>query len=236
MGLAQVILIGALAGLATAAGGLIAGLLPIANEKSFSAVFGFAGGVMLGLSLFQLMPEGYFFARGVTAVCIGFIIGIGIIALLSTLLNGRGINENEINHDYKKTGLIIALALALHNFPEGIAIGVGFAGGNNLGFLIAMAMFLHNVPEGIGIGAPLKKGGSNFAYILLLTTITGLVTPCGTALGWLIGRISMSVLAASMGMAAGAMVFVSLTKLLKYRDSWNNLGAFCGILLTFIIA
>ena len=63
------------------------------------------------------------------------------------------INTDVINNDsdYKKIGLFIALALALHNFPEGIAIGVGIAGKNALGFMIASAMLLHNIPEGISI-------------------------------------------------------------------------------------
>ena len=133
-------------------------------------------------------------------------------------------------------GLFLCLALALHNFPEGIAVGVGFAGGSALGFMIAFAMLLHNIPEGIGIGAPLRKSGMGILAILLFTAAAGIVTPIGAALGWWFGSVSMSALGWAMGLAAGAMIFVSFAKLLSYHDPWNRFGVFCGILLTFIIA
>ncbi|MGI5873215.1 MAG: ZIP family metal transporter [Bacillota bacterium] len=236
MELSEVLLIGAAAGLATSLGGIIANYLPVNNEKCLETLLGFAGGIMIGLSLFQLMPEGYFFARGVVPAAAGFLTGIAVMALLSRFFHFGDNETKTLPQDYQKTGLFIGLAIALHNLPEGIAIGVGFAGGSGLGFMIAVAMMLHNVPEGIGVGAPLKKGGSSFGSILAVTTLTGLMTPLGAALGWWFGHFSMMALGAAMGMAAGAMVYVALTKLLSAESYWNDLGAFCGILLTFIIA
>lgn len=235
MGLSEVLLVGAAAGLATAIGGLVAVFLPVQNEKCLRLVFGFAGGVMTGLALFQLMPEGYFFANRLFPAGFGFTSGILLMFLLTFLTGAIGAGEYGEDH-YRKTGIFICIALALHNFPEGIAVGVGFAGGSSLGFMIAFAMMLHNVPEGIGIGAPLRKGGMGIGRILLLTAAAGLVTPIGSWVGWLFGNISMSVLGWAMGLAAGAMIFVSFTKLLTFKGYWNHLGAFCGILLTFIIA
>ena len=235
MGLSEVLVVGTIAGLATAVGGLISSFLPVNNEKCLKLVFGFAGGVMTGLSLFQLMPEGYFFANRLFPVGFGFTFGVLVMALLSLITGTIGEGEYE-NNNYRKTGIFICIALALHNFPEGIAVGVGFAGGSSLGFMSAFAMLLHNIPEGIGIGAPLRKGGMGIGTILLLTAAAGFVTPLGSWVGWLFGNISMSVLGWAMGLAAGAMIFVSFTKLLSFRGYWNNLGAFCGILLTFIIA
>lgn len=235
MGLSEVILVGTVAGLATAIGGLISSFLPVNNERCLRLVFGFAGGVMTGLSLFQLMPEGYFFANRLFPVGFGFTFGVLLMALLTFMTGSAGEGEYDVDN-YRKTGLFICVALALHNFPEGIAVGVGFAGGSSLGFMIAFAMMLHNIPEGIGIGAPLRKSGMGVGKILLLTAAAGFVTPLGAWVGWLFGNVSMSVLGWAMGLAAGAMVFVSFTKLLSFRGYWNSFGAFCGILLTFIIA
>lgn len=236
MGLSEVLIIGMVAGLATTIGGLFATFLPVENEKCLVFLLGFAGGVMVGLSLFQLMPEGYFFSNSLFAVGFGFAVGILLMMFLAQL-TGANCKKADCAHiNFRKTGLFICLALALHNFPEGIAVGVGFAGGNDLGFMIALAMMLHNIPEGIGIGAPLKKSGMCTVIILLLTTAAGFVTPLGAALGWWLGNLSMQVLSWAMGLAAGAMVYVSFTKLFVYGSRWNELGIFCGILLTFVIA
>jgi len=234
MELFDVIIIGFIAGSATAIGGLLSGMIPVKKDLWLQLTFGFAGGVMAGLALFQLMPEGYFFAESVVPVGFGFSIGLVFMTLLSFLTGNATLCNND--SDYKKIGLFIALALALHNFPEGIAIGVGFAGKNALGFMIASAMLLHNIPEGLGIGVPLRKSGMNFWKIIILTFAAGLFTPLGAIIGWSIGTISYSTLGWAMGLAAGAMLFVSFTKLLSFNGYWNNLGAFCGILLTFIIA
>jgi ZIP family zinc transporter len=236
MGLVEVIVIGMVAGLATTIGGFVATILPVENEKCLKFLLGFAGGVMVGLSLFQLMPEGYFFSNSLFAVSFGFIVGLLLMALLSQLTGNACQKEKCTRVDFRKTGLFICLALALHNFPEGIAVGVGFSSGNDLGFMIAFAMMLHNIPEGVGIGAPLKKGNMSAAKILLLTTAAGFVTPLGASLGWWLGHISMELLSWGMGLAAGAMVYVSFTKLFVYGERWNEFGIFCGILLTFIIA
>lgn len=236
MGLAEVLVIGTAAGLATTVGGLIATLLPVKNEKCLVFLLGFAGGVMVGLSLFQLMPEGYFFANSLFTVGFGFAVGILLMAFLAQLTAANGENGVSSGGNLRRTGLFICLAIALHNFPEGVAVGVGFVSGNDLGFMIAFAMMLHNIPEGIGIGAPLKKSGMQTWTILLLTTAAGFVTPLGASLGWWLGSISMAALSWAMGLAAGAMVYVSFTKLFVYGARWNEFGIFCGILLTFIIA
>lgn len=236
MGLMEVLMIGVVAGMATTVGGLIATLLPLKNEKCLVFLLGFAGGVMVGLSLFQLMPEGYFFSNSLFSVGFGFAVGILLMAFLALLTNTEHPKVKDPSYGFRKTGLFICFAIALHNFPEGIAVGVGFAGNNDLGFMIAFAMLLHNIPEGIGIGAPLKKSGLQTGLILLLTTAAGLVTPLGASFGWWLGNISMQLLSWSMGLAAGAMVYVSFTKLFIYGARWNEFGIFCGILLTFVIA
>ena len=156
--------------------------------------------------------------------------------LLSNLFSADHNINMDNTENLKRTGLLICLSIALHNLPEGIAMGVGFAGHNSLGYLIAFAILLHNIPEGIGIGVPLRKSGASFFKIVILTLMTGLITPLGAMIGWEVGAISPWFLGFGMGIAAGAMVFIAFTKLLFLKGYWNHLGAFCGILLTFLIA
>lgn len=236
MGLFEVMIIGLIAGAATAVGGLISFVLPIQNKSCLELTLGFAGGIMVGLSLFQLMPEGYFFAQGVFSVALGFSFGIIIMFLISLLFPADCDISTDEQGSLRKTGGFISLSIALHNLPEGIAMGVGFAGHSTLGFLIAIAILLHNIPEGIGIGVPLRKGGIGVWMVLAVTLVTGLITPMGALIGWKLGIVSPSYLGWGMGLAAGAMVFIAFTKLLFFKGYWNYLGAFCGILLTFLIA
>ncbi|HIZ77632.1 MAG TPA: ZIP family metal transporter [Firmicutes bacterium] len=234
MGIENVVTLSIFAGLATAVGGFLSSLLPVHRRGCLGMVLGFAGGVMIGLSLFGLMPEAYFQCRSILRVSFGFICGILMMWALSSL----GLNTGDIKGDknYRKLGYFIALGIAVHNFPEGVAMGVGFQGGTDLGFMIAFAMTLHNVPEGIGIGAPLKKGGLSLASIVILTAMAGLVTPIGAIIGWKLASISIGALGIAMGFAAGAMIYISFAELLREQGKWSDLGIFLGILLTFALS
>ncbi|MEE0777113.1 MAG: ZIP family metal transporter [Bacillota bacterium] len=234
MGIENVIVLSVFAGLATAVGGLLSSLLPVHRHGCLGMVLGFAGGVMIGLSLFGLMPEAYFHCRSIFRVSLGFICGILMMCALSNFSFQNEHISGETN--YRKLGYFIALGIAVHNFPEGVAMGVGFQSGTDLGFMIAFAMTLHNVPEGIGIGAPLKKGGIPLLPIVGLTAMAGLVTPIGAIAGWKLANISQGALGLAMGFAAGAMVYISFTELLREQGKWNDFGVFLGILLTFALS
>lgn len=232
MGVENVIVLSVFAGLATAVGGLLSSFLPVHRHGCLGMTLGFAGGVMIGLSLFGLMPEAYFQCRSVFRVSFGFLCGI----LLMWSLSHLGNSDTYEGKNYKSLGCFIAFGIAIHNFPEGVAMGVGFHSGEDLGFMIAFAMALHNIPEGVGIGAPLKKGGVPLVSILLFTAMAGLITPLGAAVGWNLATISSGAMGIAMGFAAGAMVYISFAELFKEQGRWNDIGVFLGILLTFALS
>ena len=158
----EIVLISALAGIATALGAILVFLLGKPAKKVLSLVLGFASGAMLAISAFSLLPEALALGGMVRAIA-GFLIGAGLMFGLDTLVPhihiGEGKAEAGGDANLLKVGYFIFLGIALHNFPEGLAIGAGFSASPGLGAAIALALAVHNVPEGMATAAPLLAGG-----------------------------------------------------------------------------
>ncbi len=129
--------------------------MPFYSRRGVAPVFGVAAGIMVGLSLFGLLPEGHAIS-GQKIVSLGFFLGILLMRNLERFVTVK--DANRETGAYTGMGYLIAIGIALHDFPEGLAMGAGFRGGEELGYLIAFSLALHNIPEGISIAAPLKKG------------------------------------------------------------------------------
>jgi ZIP family zinc transporter len=111
-------------------------------------------------------------------------------------------------------GWFVAAAIALHDLPEGMAIGAGSALAPRVGLLIAIAIALHNIPEGMSIAAPLAMGGVSRRRIWTTTLLIGLITPGGTVLAYVLGALSPVTSTVMLALAAGAMTYVA---------GWNTL-------------
>lgn len=134
-----------------------------------------------------------------------------------------------------KMGYLIAIGIALHDLPEGIAIAVGYAVQDNLGLVIALAIGMHNVPEGMAIAAPLKMAGmSNFSIVILCLLIS-LFTPLGALLGILLVAISSHYISLLLALAGGAMVFIVKNELLPEARRNHPNYAICGLLLGILL-
>jgi ZIP family zinc transporter len=107
-----------------------------------------------------------------------------------------------------RSGLLILVAIGLHNIPEGIAIGTGGSHDFQFGALLAVMIGLHNIPEGIAIAAPLLAGGIKRLKVVLLTALAGATTLLGGLIGILLGSISDTVIAVSLSAAGGAMLYI----------------------------
>ena len=150
------------------------------------------------------------------------------------LLNGVKQGNNRLI----KMGYLIAIGIALHDLPEGIAIAVGYSATPELGLIIALAIGLHNIPEGMATAAPLKMGGMNSFKILALTTLVSLITPLGAYLGFIIS-ISKSLIGLLLAFAGGAMTFIVHNELWpeskRRHPNYSRLGAVCGIVLMLCV-
>jgi ZIP family zinc transporter len=132
-------------------------------------------------------------------------------------------------------------AIALHNIPEGIAIGAGGSHDYALGALIALMITLHNIPEGMAVAAPLLAGGVGKLKVVLLTAVCGFTTVIGGLIGGLIGNISDFALAMSLAAAGGAMLYVVFGEIIPQsivmtKSRAAPLITLAGIIIGLIIA
>ena len=224
----QIILFSAGAGICgMGLGGLISGILIKRSSANMTCwLLSFAAGIMTSIVCFGLMPEAVELSGIVNAI-LGLILGVIIIMALNRLVDtiteakSKDLNIHNTHEElYHQTsviqnrskmlhsGIIMLTAIALHNFPEGIAIGAGGTHNLKLGAIIALMIALHNIPEGMAIAAPLLAGGVSKRKAVLLTTISGTPTILGALIGMLIGNTSDLAVALSLSIAGGAMLYV----------------------------
>ena len=135
-----------------------------------------------------------------------------------------------------KTGIIVSIGLALHNFPEGLAIGSGFGASIKLGYSLALAILLHDIPEGVSMAVPMKNGGMKISKVIFYVILSGITTGVGAFFGALIGTISKEVIAICLSFAAGAMLYIVSGELIPessklYTGRMNSIGNICGFIL-----
>lgn len=193
----------------TTIGGIIGILFKKPSNKILSFVLSFASGLMLAIICFDLIPEAMEITN-VINVLIGTVFGI-VIMILCDILVQRKFNENNKKiktNSLLKTGIIVSIGLAIHNFPEGLAIGSGFDASIKLGYSLALAICLHDIPEGISMSIPMKNGGMSAKKVILYVILSGITTGIGAFFGALVGGISQTIIAMCLSFAAGAMLYI----------------------------
>lgn len=129
-------------------------------------------------------------------------------------------DKNEKDEELTRVGLVSALAIIVHNLPEGIATFVGALANPALGVSIAVAVAIHNVPEGIAVAVPLYAGTGKKMRSFLIALASGLAEPVGALVGFLLFRslISEALLGIIFAVVAGIMVYISLDELLPSAE------------------
>lgn len=251
----KITLIGLLAGLvSTALGSLIPTFLGDRAKKHISMMLGIASGVMVSLVFADLMPEAIHAGSiaypdsklGMVVAFFGFIVGALSMTLIDKALPHQHFLNFEPGADPKlyKTGVLTALGIAIHNLPEGLAIGAGFAHSEELGITLFIAIALHNLPEGLALGAPLVGCGLCRRKVISIGAMAGLPMAVGAFLGAAFGSISHAAVSLSLGMAAGAMMYIVADELIPESQSsavghsgtyGTVIGSVAGLLLIYFI-
>lgn len=154
------------------------------------------------------------------------------------------LKEHAPKHELWVAGVVIACAIALHNIPEGMSIGASYnidtEGGVSMALILAVLIGLHNIPEGMAVSVPLVAGGMKRIKAALLTAASGAPVVLGAWLGYWIGDIGAIGLAASLGFASGAMLYVVFGEIipqavLMYRSKVPAFFVIIGMLIGMII-
>ena len=232
------------AGLATGIGSAIAFFASHTNKKFLSFALGLSAGVMVYVSFVELfngaqgsLSELYGDRWGQTIAVAAFFLGICIAALIDKAVPARE-NPHEVRsvEDMNKkpsdsaksklmrTGLITALAITVHNFPEGMATFAATLENPELGIAIAVAIAIHNIPEGIAVSVPIYYATGNRKKAFLWSFLSGMSEPVGALIGWLILMPFMSPLLMNCVLAAvaGIMVFISFDELLPAAREYGE--------------
>ncbi|MCL1991436.1 MAG: ZIP family metal transporter [Spirochaetes bacterium] len=223
----QIIVFIALAGIGgMALGGLVSVImLRKPSEKITCWMMSFAAGVMVSIVFFGLLPETLELASVAVSI-FGLVLGIVVIMALNRIVDRIAHAREEewgLHHTHEgfyhadefikspkalKSGVLLLIAIALHNIPEGMAIGAGGTHDYRIGSLLALMIALHNIPEGMAVAAPLLAGNINRWKVLLITALCGSTTLIGGFVGILIGGVSDFAVALSLSAAGGAMLYI----------------------------
>jgi len=232
-----------LAGLATGIGSALAFFTTRTNTKFLASALGFSAGVMLYVAfveIFQKSRESLEAALGDgtgTALTVGaFFSGIAVAALIDRLVPGfenpheiRSVEQmqpGQMPEDARllRMGIFSALAIAVHNFPEGLATFMAALNDLNLGVSIAVAIAIHNIPEGIAVAVPIYYATGSRRKAFALSFFSGLAEPAGALIGFFFllfffNELVFGILFAAVG---GIMVYIALDELLPCAEHYGE--------------
>jgi ZIP family zinc transporter len=230
----EIIRVSMIAGLATTLGSLLVMLFGKPKEHVFATLLAGAGGVMLAVVSIDLLPSAFKIGPPLQ-VGFGFALGLLFMYLADIRLN---VSDNTLplsrRQRLKRTGLLVATGIALHDLPEGMAIAVSQEVAPSLGFLIFIAITLHNLPEGMATTAPLKMAGIRWWKILLLNIGIAFFTPLGALVGVFALESVQNSLAFFLALAAGAMIFLIFAELYPLSRERHPHYALLGGTIGFI--
>lgn len=227
-----------IAGLSTGVGSLIAFFAKRTNTKFLSAALGFSAGVMVYISFMELMPEalgmlGQQMSPRMAHICMlaAFFAGTSFIALIDFLIpedeNPHEIHRVEELSDTRRlqrTGVLMALAIGIHNFPEGLATFASALGNLDIAIPIVVAIAIHNIPEGIAVSVPIYQATGSREKAFWYSLSSGLAEPVGALIGFLFLLPFWTPLihALLLAFVSGIMVFISFDELLPGAEKYGH--------------
>ncbi|MDP8210538.1 MAG: zinc transporter ZupT [Candidatus Stygibacter australis] len=230
------------AGLSTGIGSAIAFFAKRTDTKFLSLSLGFSAGVMIYVSMIEIFAKArdslsliYGYKSGYLLTVISFFLGILLIAIIDKMIpsfeNPHEMHKVEemnkpVNYDeLKRMGLVSALAIGIHNFPEGFATFTSALGDPKLGISIAVAIAIHNIPEGIAVSVPLFYATGSRKKAFFWSFVSGLSEPLGALIGFILLSSFINLdryFGIPFAMVAGIMVFISFDELLPAAEKYGH--------------
>jgi len=232
------------AGLSTGLGSALAFFAKRTNTKLLSTALGFSAGVMIYVSFIEIFPKAKDSLvaelgpiTGYWTTVLAFFGGIICIAIIDKLVpdfenphevhRAEEMDAQDLAAEFQKLyrmGLFTALAIAIHNFPEGLATFISALKDTKLGIVIAVAIAIHNIPEGVAVSIPIFYATNNRKKAFVYSFLSGLSEPVGALIGYAIlfsflNDVIFGILFASV---AGIMVFISLDELLPTAREYGQ--------------
>lgn len=267
--LLKVTVLGLISGIAgTGIGGLAAFFIKNINNRVLSFILEFSAGLMTAVVCFELIPEA-FEQGGILTAIAGILAGIGVVILIDNHIRKNFAGKNGLagkrgvagrkgltgagaktgiktgikyrDSGLLRAGILMAIGIALHNFPEGVAVGSGFQVSAAVGITITAVIIIHDIPEGIAMAVPMKAGGFSGLKSFLYTILSGAPMGLGALLGAALGEISTRFISACLGFAAGAMLYIIFGELIPeskriYLGRLSSLGNIIGVLCGIIVS
>ena len=231
-----------IAGLSTLLGSLFI-FIKGNKQNIIKCALAFASGVMLSVSIFDLIPESLTMFQSTTKNSIFFNITIFItIGLIIPLFVDKVLpNKLDQNSKLYKLGIFTMIAIIIHNIPEGIATYISSETNLKLGIKVTIAIAMHNIPEGISIAMPVYYATKNKKKAIGLTFISGMSEPLGAFLAFLFLKpiINNTIMGALFAIIAGIMTYISIIELLptalQYKEKKKTIISFLiGILFMYV--
>ncbi len=230
-----------LAGLSTGIGSTIAFFSRKQDPRYLSVLLGFSAGVMIYVSMIEIFPTANNALtaelgnkQGAWVTVASFFAGIAVIALIDRLVPKEA-NPHELANTthpmgedargrLKRMGTFTAIAIAIHNFPEGFATFISALQDPTIAIPIAVAIALHNVPEGIAVSAPIYYATKSRSKAFWLSFASGLAEPVGALIGYLLWRplVGETLFGIAFASVAGVMVYISIDELLPSAEEYGE--------------
>ena len=237
-----------MAGLCTGLGAALALFLKKTDTRALTYALGASAGVMVYISFMELIPSAQQML-GDTAGCKWIILaaffgGMAVASLIDHLvpedenphevLSLNDLNKlnqcttdeckRQIKQRVRRSAMMFAIAIGVHNFPEGMATVAAAFDNSGIAASVALAVAIHNIPEGITVAVPLLYGTGSRRKAFVIGTLTGLAEPLGALVCMLIllPFLSTTLLAVLFAIVAGIMVFISFDELLSMAERWGH--------------
>ncbi len=236
------LLLSLFAGLATGIGAVLAISIKDFKKKYLTLGLGVSGGVMIYISFVEMLPHAIENIEELNAVLFlfgGFILMFIIDALIPEQKNPHHFDKINFNiecetkeqsekvHEdmkLKRTGILAALAIGIHNFPEGIATFVATLENPEWGLMIAIAVSIHNIPEGVSVAMPIQYATGDKKKAFYYSFFSGLAEPIGAFLAFLFLKsiLTPEILSGIMAGIAGVMIYISVDEIIPIAHSYNE--------------